>query len=728
MIQKTSRPAFTTREFPLIMIYIAAISLSLMYVICRSHMVICTIIMTAAGCAVFLLFYALRHHKGFSALTVAALGLICAVAMTMAQSKTWSNTFVDFVFTASSFFDATFAAVCIIVFSSIIGFTCCYFSVYSPRPCFLMLPSFIPLILSARTAGGLPEGMLIFMLAGFAMSAAAMARPEYPNKYLYVDDRHSARERVIVITVAGAVVAALLAVIPRSDTTPKGEYLDSVFLNGSGYYAGSERLTNFVSTSSVNRGGNKPSGNLLFTVKAYEPVTIIRWAFDEYCGSDGWQTLEQYNTGYADWQNSAGSLNGAVLLYKLKNAAADGKLTDYAELFEDIPYSVANGVNVTNEVFTPQAALSIRVVDGSSTAVVMHPNATYGIVASGFSGRTYRTPRDEIFAESNFPSNAQYSVSYFSDEPNGDFIEAMESIDFERLLMDAVSENVISYAEAGAWLDERAFAREYYSSTHDAGMTEEIVELANEITEGLTTDYDKALAIERWFRESGFVYDMDYVPAVADAEYFIFNSQTGICSDFATAATLLMRAVGLSARYTEGFALSESIKKDDGLYYVTDAQAHAFSMVYLDGYGWLQIDPTKYVSASSGGDAVKTVLIIVVAGAALLAVLGIIFRKGLSELIFAATMPFRSPEDKILAVYLRTRALACSVNGKKAESAAVGEVRETISRSLLMPQQADIICDAADELLYGNGACNDNGSRLYRCYREIGKMKRRMKK
>lgn len=722
-----SKPIFITREYPLIFLYLAAISLSLMYVISRSRIVVCTIVMTVLSIGVFMLFYVLRKHKGFAALAAMALGFVCMTLLYMGQYTRGGNSIMDYIFTASSFFDPFFAGVSIVVFSVIVGFACCYFSVYSPRPCFLMLPSFIPLILSVRTAGGIPGGMLIFMLTGFAASVAVMAHPEFPADNIYIIDKRSVRERIMAVLAAGAVLAGLLAVLPRSDKTPQGEYLDNVFSETGGYYAASERLTNFLMSSSVNTGANSPRGNLLFIAGADSPMTLVRWAFDEYYGSGGWRTSREFDTGYADWQTTAARRSSAELIYRLKNAAEAGMLEEYSELLKSVSYSTnaIDGRSVTGEMSPVSAQVGIAIRDGSQTSVIIHPNDTFGLRVAGYSGRSFRTMRDEIFTESNLQTNAAYTLDYFFDLPNEEFIRAMEKTDFGQLLADAAEENVITNSTANAFLDEMEFAKRYREVTYSKGMTENIEELAEDITAGLDSDYDKALAIERWFGESGFVYDMDFVPAVVDAEYFIFDSKTGICSDFATAATLIARAAGLTARYTEGFNLSEDVLEEDGLFYVTDAQAHAVASIYMDGFGWMMIDPTRYVPVISDDEG-GVVLLPYIIAAGIVIVLIMIFRRPLSELLFTVTFPLRSKHSRVREIYLRTRALAAGISGVNPESTAVGEVCDIITRTLSMPEQASRICGAADELFYGDGEADAGG--LLRCYKQIRRMKRRMRK
>lgn len=721
-----SKPYFRVEGFYLNAPYLCSLCVSLMYVLCRSEIVVCSAIMTVLCCGVFLLFYALRGKRGFSALAALALGLVSMCALGLAGTS-GAESFFEFVFTASSFFDPLYAGCAIVVFSVIIGFTVCYFSVYSPRPCFLLLPAFIPLILSARTAGGLPAWMLIFMMASFIISAAVIGKAEFPSEFIYYHDPRSKRERLAAICACAIVLAGLLAILPRSKITPMGETLDNLFTGGRGFAEGTAHLTNFLSSSSVNRGANEPKGNLLFVVKADEPVFIVRWSFDIYNGSDGWSTVNEYDTGYSGWETSTQNSSAAVLLYKLKNAAENGALSEYAEELSGIPYSRIDGVEISSEVFTPEKTAAIRICDGTATKVILHPQGTFYVYSRGYEGDYYRTPRDEIFAGSDMPVNASYSVSYYSDAPNERFAKAMESIDFEDLLRDAVNGHVISSYEANAFLNERDFADEYREKTL-TGIPESVKELAEEITKGLDTDFDKAMAIERWFGEEGFVYDMDYVPARADAEYFLFHGKRGICSDFATAATLLARAAGLPARYMEGFALSDDIRDEKGLFKVTDAEAHAISSVYIDGCGWLQVDATKYVETATVTTAASGVWVVVIVALACLGILAFILRKPLSELVFAVTCRIGSNERRILRVYVRTRALACSISGASAESAASGEVRKTLSGALDMGKQADEICTAADKLLYGDGKPEASASAICRDYHEIRRMKRRRRK
>lgn len=84
-------------------------------------------------------------------------------------------------------------------------------------------------------------------------------------------------------------------------------------------------------------------------------------------------------------------------------------------------------------------------------------------------------------------------------------------------------------------------------------------------------------------------YDQDY------AEYFLFVSGKGYCEHFATAGTLLLRHLGISARYATGYCITvdQFVKNQDGTYTaeVLDSDAHAWCEVPIDGR-WLPQEMT----------------------------------------------------------------------------------------------------------------------------------------
>ena len=80
------------------------------------------------------------------------------------------------------------------------------------------------------------------------------------------------------------------------------------------------------------------------------------------------------------------------------------------------------------------------------------------------------------------------------------------------------------------------------------------------------------------------------LPAGEDfVEFFLLESRQGYCVHFATAATALLRAMGIPARYAEGYAVPAG---EEGWVDVPDYNAHAWVEVYFGGAGWIPFEVT----------------------------------------------------------------------------------------------------------------------------------------
>ena len=76
---------------------------------------------------------------------------------------------------------------------------------------------------------------------------------------------------------------------------------------------------------------------------------------------------------------------------------------------------------------------------------------------------------------------------------------------------------------------------------------------------------------------------------------FLFNTRRGFCGHYASAFTMLMRAAGVPARVVTGYQ-GGVYNRVGGYWYVSQADAHAWSEVWLDGSGWQRVDPTAVVA------------------------------------------------------------------------------------------------------------------------------------
>jgi hypothetical protein len=108
--------------------------------------------------------------------------------------------------------------------------------------------------------------------------------------------------------------------------------------------------------------------------------------------------------------------------------------------------------------------------------------------------------------------------------------------------------------------------------------------------EQATTDADRAVALQSWFRSGAFVYDVTASPArSSDKVWDFLESRHGYCVHFATAMAVMARQIGIPSRVAVGFLPGT---EHDGWYEVTGGQAHAWPELWFDSVGWVRFEPT----------------------------------------------------------------------------------------------------------------------------------------
>ena len=115
--------------------------------------------------------------------------------------------------------------------------------------------------------------------------------------------------------------------------------------------------------------------------------------------------------------------------------------------------------------------------------------------------------------------------------------------------------------------------------------------LAEELTAGAHTRYDKAVAIQKHLlAEFSYSTEGGHDPKDPLAD-FLFGERFGHCEYFATAMAVMLRTVGVPARSANGFLGGEF--NDFGDYYlIKESDAHSWVEVFFPDYGWIPFDPT----------------------------------------------------------------------------------------------------------------------------------------
>lgn len=131
-----------------------------------------------------------------------------------------------------------------------------------------------------------------------------------------------------------------------------------------------------------------------------------------------------------------------------------------------------------------------------------------------------------------------------------------------------------------------------------------VKDLAFSITREFNTPYLKTQAIKDYLAKYSYSLNIDSPPAGSDGvDYFLFTQKSGYCNYFASAATVMLRSIGIPARMVVGF-LPGQYDEGNHSYIIRDRDYHAWTEVYFPGYGWVQLDATpprtSAAEASSG--------------------------------------------------------------------------------------------------------------------------------
>ncbi len=100
----------------------------------------------------------------------------------------------------------------------------------------------------------------------------------------------------------------------------------------------------------------------------------------------------------------------------------------------------------------------------------------------------------------------------------------------------------------------------------------------------------------RWYYEEEFVYTLS-PPTLGrnTIDEFLFQTRRGFCSHFAGAFVFLMRSAGVPARLVGGYQGGQA-HPIAGYLLVHQYDAHAWAEVWMEGQGWVRVDPTAAVA------------------------------------------------------------------------------------------------------------------------------------
>lgn len=356
-------------------------------------------------------------------------------------------------------------------------------------------------------------------------------------------------------------------------------------------------------------------------------------------------------------------------------------------------------------------------------------NHTIAIETSAFqTDRIYQNESGILFRDvsSRLPRE-RISMYYYSDAFSRErsaqmLMQTIPTAEWANFLLDlqavaaaSGSETLISSAQDAV---DCYLAAQDYAGTIVSETPARVKALAEEVTAGCTTDYEKTAALYNYLKFGEFLYSLSYqAPQVNNVEYFLFEGKTGVCFQFASAMAEMSRAVGLPTRYIEGYMLSERNNSltSEYSYVITTDQAHAFVEVYLTGYGWLMVDATA-PSSELGAGTKSNVLVtlqysgLILFGAALLVIF--VFTWLLPRVLEAA---FRAKcrrlrnAESVQAAFARLR--------KQWKADPAKTARELcVEQGAFMGLDLGEMCDIFEKTLYANRCTPEDADKFYEFY------------
>ena len=177
------------------------------------------------------------------------------------------------------------------------------------------------------------------------------------------------------------------------------------------------------------------------------------------------------------------------------------------------------------------------------------------------------------------------------------------TIDYIAKTIDYANYTQVSGANIMKELAYREFVEDNYLSL--AGASSDLLAYFAEIVaaEGFNKSNPTIISDVASYIQNAATYKFTYnIPNECSdiVYYFLHDGKEGVCSLYASSATMLYRYLGIPARYVTGIKCTIG-QADVGRWVgVDDSSAHAWVEVYLDGFGWAPVEVTGFGGSPDG--------------------------------------------------------------------------------------------------------------------------------
>jgi len=122
------------------------------------------------------------------------------------------------------------------------------------------------------------------------------------------------------------------------------------------------------------------------------------------------------------------------------------------------------------------------------------------------------------------------------------------------------------------------------------------VRLAQTLRSAHPDDLEYVRAVLSMFAQQPFYYTLTPPKLTGHSvDAFLFDTKRGFCEHYASAFAMLMRAAGIPSHVVTGYQ-GGTFNRFADYWIVRQSDAHAWDEVWIEGRGWIRIDPTSAIA------------------------------------------------------------------------------------------------------------------------------------
>lgn len=328
---------------------------------------------------------------------------------------------------------------------------------------------------------------------------------------------------------------------------------------------------------------------------------------DSWLDQDSFPTDKYYDgstLGYYATLIDVQSIKSTGLLYTMPQSYAGATIGNYEYMSREDKYS--ESVELYSDGIYTSSWLNLKKAFTAPAILPTYTNKNYAVNADS-AARYNLLVNDFLKNAANIAtSDADDLRKRFTKLLKREGLSSYGTVGIEEFLESSnrrqwIAENVSAYE------DYANYVKAFYGKGSSLESVKTIAaELYDEVN-AASADFDKIMAVVNYMILN---YKYTTEPTKPSGEYasdidsFLLETKDGYCVQFATAATLILRELGIPARYVQGYLANDfyESKDDEGnkIYRssVTDEDAHAWVEVWIDGLGWrtIEVTPPYYSS------------------------------------------------------------------------------------------------------------------------------------